>query len=72
MGIIHNILLIKLYSGLTSLGLIISFQSLFGVSFPFILKFFGKMFLLMAASVIISKLLKLDKVYDDLQHHEDT
>jgi hypothetical protein len=37
---------------------------LFGVPFTFILKFFGKLFLLFLASTVISKVFKLDKSYE--------
>lgn len=50
----------------------VSGKGLFGVPFLFVLKFMGKLLLLFIVSAIISKLLKLDSVYKNLNHHEDT
>jgi len=72
MYIIHNILLMLAQSKAYSCILMIPGKDIFGVSTGFLLLFFGKLLLLMAFSVIISKLLKLDKTYDELQHHRKT
>jgi hypothetical protein len=47
-------------------------QAIFGVSFLFVLMFLGKVLMIFTGSAIISKLLRLDKAYDNLHDHEKT
>jgi hypothetical protein len=70
MDIIHNILEIQSCSPAYACNFILAGQGLFGVSFLFVLRFIGKVLLIFAVSAIISKILKLDKAYDDLHHHK--
>jgi hypothetical protein len=46
-------------------------HGLFNGQFLFILEFIGKLFLLFAISAIISKIFKLDKVYEDSNLNEN-
>ena len=70
MDAIHNILAIQFWSPALILNPLTVGQGLFGVSLIFVLKFIGKLLLLFAFSAIISKLLRLDKAYDDLHHYK--
>jgi len=63
MDTINNMLAIQSWSALGSGGTVL-IKGLFGVGLPFILGFFLKLFLLFAASAIISKIIGLDKVYN--------
>lgn len=66
MDLIHSILAMQSWPPVYTSNLLLTGTDLFGVSFFYILKFLGKILLLFAASAVISKLLKLDKAYDDL------
>ena len=72
MDLIHNILVIQSWSTTHTLQLLLAGHGLFGVPFVFVLKFFGKLVIFFAISIIISKLLKLDKAYDELHQHKNT
>jgi len=71
MEMIHTILTIQSWSSAYILNSIPVCKSLFGVSFIYVIEFFGKIVLLFAASAIISKLLKLDKASVNTQDHEN-
>jgi len=70
MDLIHTILAMQSWPPVYTSNLLLAGPDLFGVSFFFILKFLGKILLLFAASAFISKLLKLDKAYDDPHPHK--
>ncbi len=61
MSLLLNQTVIRVFSG----------QGLFGVSFLYVFEFMGKVLLLFVISAIISKLFKLDKAYENLNHHEN-
>jgi hypothetical protein len=61
METIYNILVTQSWSQAHTLNPIMASHGLFGVSFLFVLEFFGKLLILFAGSAIISKLLRLDK-----------
>jgi len=50
--------------------LLSGFKGIFGVPFGFVLGFFVKLALLFAASAVISKLVHLDKAYNNTNDHE--
>jgi len=68
MDLVQTNIAMQSWSPLLILDLLIFGERLFGVSFIFILKFLGQILALFAASALISKLLKLDKTYDNLHH----
>lgn len=65
MDIIHTIMAVQSWSTTSNLNILAAGYGLFGVSPLFVLLFIVKLMLLFAISAFISKLLKLDKYYDD-------
>jgi K+-transporting ATPase KdpF subunit len=69
MELVQILAVIQSGSASHALQLLLTGHGLFGVSFVFVLKFFGMLGIFFGISIIISKLLKLDKTYDEL--HQD-
>jgi len=69
MDTIYHILAIPPWLPAHTLNVSMVGQRLFGVSFLFVLKFLGKLVLLFIGSALISKLLRIDKTYDNLHQH---
>lgn len=71
MDLVQNIAVFQSWAVTHNLQLLLAGHGLFGVSFVFVVGFFGKLVILFAISTIISKLLKLDRVYDELHQHKE-
>jgi len=67
-----NILVLQALPPLETLHILNSGQGLFGVPFLFVLEFLGKVLLLFVTSALVSKILRLDKAYDNLHQHKNS